>query len=370
MRQIGSIIFLLFFTPLLAHAEKKSLWTEVQGKPFLTLSNFANIAGLKVFQAGINERILLDGEKQALLLPGSPYFIVDGTFLVSSSAPEVVKGEVLLPADLVELLSVRLVPKANQEKLELFLERVSERIENASCSLERPVKKIFVDPGHGGADLGTKQGTLYEKDIVLKFSKILADELRRRGFEVTFSRTKDVFLPLDLRSQLASNWNADVFLSLHVNSAPGFEANGTETYILSSDATDAAARKLALLENTLPKEAKAKASAVQDILWDMHQTAFLQDSARLGAYIQQEVADSASELRKEGKLKLKWRNRGVRQAPFFVLSRAPMPAVLVELGYLTNRKDRRLLTEKFFQESLAKALADGVKKFRAICKKR
>ena len=370
VRHSRLFIFILLFLPFLAQAEKKSIWTEVQGRPFLTLKKFANIAGLKVFHPKLSERILLDGKKQALLLPGSPYFVVDGLFLVSSEAPQIIKGEVLLPADLVELLALRLVPKENREKLEISLNKVSEQIENGDCSLERPVKKIFVDPGHGGSDLGTKRGSLFEKDIVLKFSSILADELRRRGFEVMQSRTKDVFLPLDVRSRLATEWQADVFISLHVNSAPGFEATGTETYILSSDATDAAARKLALLENTLPEEAKSKASAVQDILWDMHQTAYLQDSARLGAYIQQEVSDSAAQLRKSGKFNWKWRNRGVRQAPFYVLSRAAMPAVLVELGYLTNKNDRRLLTEKFFQESLAKAVADGVKTFRATCKKR
>ncbi len=334
-----------------------------EAAPLIPLKTFANRAGLKVFQASPRSRILLEGNKrEVFLLPGSPYLIIDGIFYATPTAPKLVKKEVLLSEDLVDLLVQKVLTKEERAKWDKDTEP-----KGVLCSLARPVKKIFLDPGHGGEDLGTKFGALKEKNIVLGFSKILADELRRRGFEVSFSRTRDVFLPLGVRSELASKWKADVFVSLHVNSAPGFSADGTETYILSADATDAAARKLALLENTIPKEAKKQASAVQDILWDMQQTAYLQDSARVGSFIQQEVAASAEELRKSGKLHRKWRNRGVRQAPFFVLSRAAMPAVLVELGYLTNAIDRRLLTEKFFQETLARSVADGLKKYRTVC---
>ncbi|NUM89239.1 MAG: N-acetylmuramoyl-L-alanine amidase, partial [Bdellovibrionales bacterium] len=181
---------------------------------------------------------------------------------------------------------------------------------------------------------------------------------------------KDVFLPLDVRSRLAQDWKADLFLSLHVNSAPGFEAEGTETYILSADATDAAARKLALIENAIPEKAKKQGSAVQEILWDIQQMAYLQDSAYLASYIQEQVEAAARRLHANRVIRSKWKNRGVRQAPFFVLNRASMPAALVELGYVTNSRDRQLLTQRFFLESLARAVADGVTKYRDSCRKR
>jgi N-acetylmuramoyl-L-alanine amidase len=192
---------------------------------------------------------------------------------------------------------------------------------------------------------------------------------------VSFSRTRDVFVPLEIRPKLAKEWKADLFVSIHVNSSPAKEAQGTETYILSQEATDAAARKLALLENSIAGKAEAKASAVQDILWDVEQTAYLQDSAYLAADLQNSIIDNAHDIlqskkfndQRANKIKGGWKNRGVRQAPFYVLNRAAMPAVLVEIGYLSNPKDRQLMNEKIFQESLAKALAEGVKKYRQAC---
>jgi N-acetylmuramoyl-L-alanine amidase len=176
-------------------------------------------------------------------------------------------------------------------------------------------------------------------------------------------------VPLEIRPKLAKEWKADLFVSLHVNSSPSALAQGTETYILSQEATDAEARKLALLENSIAGKADAKASAVQDILWDVEQTAYLQDSAYLASYIQKSIVANAHDLLRKEKLPGDWRNRGVRQAPFYVLDRAPMPAVLVEIGYLSNPRDRSLMGEKIFMESLAKAIAEGVKKYKEACRK-
>ena len=109
-----------------------------------------------------------------------------------------------------------------------------------------------------------------------------------------------------------------------------------------------------------------KQSAVQDILWDMEQTLYLQDSAYLAADVQERLVNTADGmLKKENRSG--WKNRGVRQAPFYVLSHAAMPAILVEFGYLSNARDRKLMTEKIFQENLAKGLAEGVKKYRESC---
>lgn len=108
---------------------------------------------------------------------------------------------------------------------------------------------------------------------------------------------------------------------------------------------------------------------MQDILWDMEQTAYLQQSAYLASYVQKSVVEYAHDLLRKKKLPGGWKNRGVRQAPFYVLNRAPMPAVLVEIGYLSNPKDRALMGEKLFLESLAKALAEGVKKYKEACRK-
>jgi N-acetylmuramoyl-L-alanine amidase len=260
------------------------------------------------------------------------------------------------------------LPKKERAALTEVFAGVKERA-GSGCLDEKKIQRIFLDPGHGGDDAGTKKAGVREKDVVLKFSRLVADELRRRGFTVSFSRTRDVFVPLEIRPKLAKEWKADLFVSLHVNSSPSSRARGTETYILSQEATDETARKLALLENSVAGKASGAASAVQDILWDMEQTAYLQSSAYLASDIQKAiVADAGEALRKE-KVSGGWKNRGVRQAPFYVLNRAPMPAVLVEIAYLSNAQDRRLMGEKIFQESLAKAIAEGVKKYKEACRK-
>ncbi len=340
------MVFFLFLLAQLA-------WSA----PPVSLDEISKAQGFTVFVDKKSGRILLEHKTQAplILLLDSPYALKGGVFLALPAGPYEQKGKFFLNPESAE----RLFPG--------FAQKTAQPTTTESrCLLERPVRRIFLDPGHGGEDGGTKHGKLQEKEIVLNFARLAAHELRRLGFEVSFSRTKDIFLPLDIRTKIAEKWKADVFISLHVNSSTHSEAQGTETYILSPDATDAEARKLALLENSIAEKAKASESAVQDILWDMEQTTYLQDSAYLASYLQGAIVTSAHDVL--ASRKGDWKNRGVRQAPFYVLSRAPMPAVLLELGYLSNSRDRQLLSQKFFQESLAKALAEGVKKYKEACR--
>lgn len=346
-------------------------WVRIEKIPYLTLQEWEKRTGFSPFVDLPRSRVLLERKDQppVILLLDAPYALQGGKFLALPQAPFLRGGKVLLSLDSAERLFPPVMPHEDREKFEGDLASAKGKVENWGCQGDREVKRIFLDPGHGGSDIGTKHGAIREKDIVLKFSRLAADELRRRGFQVTFSRTKDVFLPLEIRPKLAKEWKADLFVSIHVNSSPVEGAQGTETYILNQEATDAEARKLALIENSIASEAKSKESAVQDILWDMEQTAYLQDSAYLASYVQKAIVDNAHDLLQQKKILGDWKNRGVRQAPFYVLNRAPMPAILVEIGYLSNPKDRRLMGEKIFQESLAKALAEGVKKYKEACRK-
>lgn len=360
-------IFLIFATLVSANAPR---WVMLEGAPHLTLDDWGAKTGFRSFVDQKSGRILLEkkGAPQLILLLDTPYALVGPKFLSLPDAPRWQGRKIVLSADAAERVFLPALKSEERASLRKEIVAVKGKIGSGSCLIDRPVKRIFLDPGHGGIDIGTKHGNITEKEIVLKYAQRMADELKRRGFEVSFSRTKDVYLPLEIRTKLAEEWKADLFISLHVNSSTAPQAHGTETYILSQEATDAEARKLALLENSIVQEAKEKQSAVQDILWDMEQTSYLQDSAYLASYIQEAIVGHAHDLIISKKLGSDWKNRGVRQAPFYVLNRAPMPAVLVELGYLSNARDRKLLLEKFFQESLAKALAEGVKKYRDACR--
>jgi N-acetylmuramoyl-L-alanine amidase len=346
-------------------------WVMVEKKPYLPLEEWGKSTGFQPFVDKASGRVLLErkGRPPLILLLDSPYSLSGEKFLALPEPPIQRGSKVLLSLGSAERALLPLLPKDEKKKMEESLANVKGQAAASSCISERPIQRIFLDPGHGGEDHGTNSQGVREKDIVLQFSRLAADELRRRGFTVSFSRTKDIFLPLEIRPKLAKEWKADLFLSIHVNSSPSASAQGTETYILSQEATDAEARKLALLENSIASEAKNKESAVQDILWDMEQTSYLQDSAYLASYVQGAIVDNLHDLFREKKIPGNWKNRGVRQAPFYVLNRAPMPAILLEIGYLSNASDRKIMGEKFFQESLAKSIAEGVKKYREACRK-
>ncbi|MGZ3652328.1 MAG: N-acetylmuramoyl-L-alanine amidase family protein [Bdellovibrionota bacterium] len=359
----------LLLLPLLAQAADWP-WVVIDKTPYLTLGEWEKHTHFHAYVDEPEGRILLERKPQPdlMLLLNAPYALQGGRFLALPQAPIERGDQILLSLDSAERVLLPVLPEAERGALRQAFQEARGR-EQQGCLTGRTVQRIFLDPGHGGDDLGTKKAGIKEKDIVLKFSRLVADELRRRGFTVSFSRTRDVFVPLEIRPRLAKEWKADLFVSIHVNSSPSAAAQGTETYILNQEATDAEARKLALLENSIAGKADSKESAVQDILWDMEQTAYLQDSAYLASYIQKSIVENAHDLLRKKKNAGDWKNRGVRQAPFYVLNRAPMPAVLVEIGYLSNPKDRTLMGEKLFQESLAKALAEGVKKYKEACRK-
>ncbi len=365
---------LCFFLLFVSQAWGSDLpWKLVQGSPWIDVTALADAFPLKSWHQRDEGKLLLEhkvSKRTAMMLEGAPYLIANGVFLAIPEPLTRRQDRLLLSAGAIRQLGRHLFSQKEVDALESSLEKVVGEIDGGVCMLQRPVHRVMLDPGHGGDDHGAKREGVKEKDVVLRFASILAEELRRRGFLVSLTRTKDVFLPLDVRSRLALDWKADLFLSLHVNSAPDSEVEGTETYILSADATDAAARKLALIENAIPEEAKKQGSAVQEILWDIQQVAYLQDSAYLASYIQEQVETTAKRLHASGVIRAKWKNRGVRQAPFFVLNRASMPAALVELGYVTNSRDRQLLQQRFFLESLARAVADGVNRYKESCKKR
>lgn len=319
-----------------------------------TIDGSAHQGKAKIYPPDGEQRVLSESTgKQNFYLQGSQFALIDGVltklatpFFYKSGATEFPRPVVVAPR-----------PVAINGAEAQF------------CTAGKPVERIFVDPGHGGSDLGASIGALHEKDVTLSFAKLVEQELKARGFIVTLSRTRDVALPLDIRSQLARQSKAQVFISVHMNSAPSQEAHGTETYILSADATDAEARKLAIKENSILNQVPSKgADTLRDILYDMEQTVYLQESAYLAAEIQQSTVQAAHGLLKEMKVLRVWKDRGVRQAPFFVLSRASMPAVLLELGYLSSPEDRALLLSRKFQETLAKALAEGVKMYKESCK--
>ena len=217
---------------------------------------------------------------------------------------------------------------------------------------------IVIDPGHGGLEAGAegKFGTL-EKDLTLAISLKLAEIVRQtRASNVVLTRDRDVDISLEDRSAIANNNKATVFISIHVNGSYRKGAAGPETFFLSKDATDEESRRVAFLENNSEDLENSIQAEDQDvikmILWDMAQTAYLKQSSQLAEDIQSQ-------------LNLLWgtKNRGIKQAPFKVLTGVACPAVLVEVAFLSNpQEERKLLTEEY-QRKVAETIYTGLAKF-------
>ncbi|KRT71087.1 MAG: N-acetylmuramoyl-L-alanine amidase [candidate division NC10 bacterium CSP1-5] len=220
------------------------------------------------------------------------------------------------------------------------------------------LRTIAIDPGHGGRDTGAigPKG-LQEKDVVLDIGLKLRRLIQERlGIRVVMTRTEDVFVPLEERTAIANRAKADFFISVHVNAAHRTRAQGFETYFLSREPSDSAARASAIRENLSvnlgglrPKEE----DALRAILWDMANTLYLKESSELA----QILLDELDKI-------LQVDNRGVKSAPFFVLMGAAMPAVLLEVAFISNPQEEKNLQAEGYKDRVAEALYAGIVRFK------
>lgn len=211
------------------------------------------------------------------------------------------------------------------------------------------VKTIMIDPGHGGKDVGAAANGLYEKDIVLRAAKIIGAKLEARGFRVLYTRTTDVFIPLEERTAMANVRKADLFLSIHCNAVEDPAANGLEVYSLNLARTQDAVR-VAARENAVSAK---RISDLQIILTDLMLNSKVKESKDLAGQVQGNILKSV-------RPKYPLRDRKQREAPFYVLMGAKMPAILVELGYLTNPEEAKRLNNQEYITRMADGIVNGV----------
>jgi N-acetylmuramoyl-L-alanine amidase len=224
-------------------------------------------------------------------------------------------------------------------------------------------KIIVIDPGHGGEDpgaVGPKKSM--EKEIVLKVGEKVVHLLNQnKEFQAFLTRKGDYFIPLEERIKAAREYGADLFISLHTDGSFNPQARGSSVYCLSiSGATDQAAKILADKENTsnilggafLRPAAFAKDPNLNQILLDLMQNNSMKESFRFAEILLEDI-------RPINPLKYS----SYRQANFIVLKAPDIPSVLVEMAFITNKEDERLLNHKEFQENLAKILNTSIKKY-------
>jgi N-acetylmuramoyl-L-alanine amidase len=220
------------------------------------------------------------------------------------------------------------------------------------------IQTVVIDPGHGGMEAGAKGkfGNL-EKDITLAISlKLKALIERNLGLSVVLTRDRDVDVTNENRAAVANNHKAGLFISIHANGAVQRKAGGSETFFLSLNATDEETRRLAYLENNSTElQTRIDPSTDDDlmmILWDMAQTIYIKQSSRLAELVQEEL-DAM----------LGTRNRGIKQAPFKVLTGVACPAILVEAAFISNPDEEQKLASAAFQARVAEAIYRGLARY-------
>lgn len=217
------------------------------------------------------------------------------------------------------------------------------------------IGKIVIDPGHGGHDTGTiGPHGLLEKDLVLDVSRRLAKLLdTRMGADVLLTRSEDTFVPLETRTAIANQEQADLFVSVHANSSRDADARGVETYYLnftsSPDALEVAARENAVSEKSIHE--------LQDLVKKIALKEKIEESHEFASNVQQALHSSLAA--KTSSI----RDRGVKKAPFIVLIGANMPSILAEISFVSNPTDERKLRTPEYRQKIAESLYKGISKY-------
>lgn len=317
-------------------------------------------------KSGERGRGLVKAFRYGLVMAGGSRIVIDVTKPVRIEKATVLEARGGEPARLVIDLSA-----TDREAFmrHLALDRSAMRTSVAVPAATRPQDKrnsdprplIVIDPGHGGPDTGTKAGggEIMEKNVVLDFSLTLRDQLEKTGrYRVALTRTDDTFIPLNERVRFARQRQAELFISVHADALPKSEGDvqGATIYTLSDTASDAEAAKLAEDENRSDVIAgidlAQEPDDVADILLDL---AHRETKTFSHAFARLLVGEMKSSVRLHKK--------PLKSAGFVVLKAPDVPSVLIELGYMTNRQDLKLLTSEAWRGRAAQTMVRAVDHF-------
>ncbi len=219
------------------------------------------------------------------------------------------------------------------------------------------VRRIVIDPGHGGKDYGAPGHLkgVHEKHIVLQIARRLADRIKKDlHCEVLLTRSTDHYLTLEERTAFANTKNADLFVSIHTNASRNNRAYGISTYFLNL-ADDDEAKRVAAMENATSTN---NISDLEKILFSLMHYSKINESSRLAATVQDSLT---AHLDRKGYSRIK--SKGVKQAPFYVLLGARMPSILVETSFISNPRECKRLLDPKYQERLCEGIVAGLKKY-------
>lgn len=322
----------------------------------------------------VQEQMTLSkGTTKIKLMIGNQHALVNENVLCHLlSPPAIIGGAIVLsPRDTVNVLSI-LLPSMDvsfdeaKSTIDIWKSSAQEKgyvpplqtdtSEGYELLGNFELKTVVIDAGHGGHDPGASRGGVYEKDIVLDIALRLANLIKSQSeLKVVLTRDSDEFIPLGLRTSIANRYpaNSTLFVCIHVNATRARVGGyGTETYIFDLEATDAEARALAAREN------QGEEMDLTRILSRCYHIGTEPYSLEIARRVQRSVTE-----------KLGLADRGVRRAPFYVLAGTKMPAILLELAYISNSKEREKLRSVSFRQEAASALFDAIMSFREAVNK-
>jgi N-acetylmuramoyl-L-alanine amidase len=249
-------------------------------------------------------------------------------------------------------------PQASQKEVEARLKKVEKAMGESEMALAQQLglkaRRIVIDAGHGGHDSGAVGPSgLLEKDVTLDIALKLSQKLKASGYEVFLTRSDDRFVKLEDRTRFANKVKGDVFISIHCNASPNKKTRGIETYTLNVS-SDRYSTRLAARENA---GAEKGIGELQFILADLATKANTVESGQLARSVQSSLVSTLEQKYKDTK------GLGHREALFFVLLGAKMPAILVEVSFLSNAQDEKLLANGQYRAHVADGIHEGIKKF-------
>ena len=308
---------------------------------------------------GNNKRVVLELarpmiiKKAFMLQPqsGKPWrFVVDAKLATAQEFKDGISSKKIATND------TKFVPQENKDSDSWF--GFGSQDNNTSGKAAKRKRVIVLDPGHGGKDPGAigAHGKTFEKNITLAMGKELQEILRRRGYTVYLTRNTDIFIPLRQRIKIAQKYKADLFMSLHADSAKNRSATGLSVYTLSDRASDAEAAALAERENKADiiggVDLGNNTKEVNDILISLSQTDSRNKSSKYATYLVKEMSKSVKLVKNTH-----------RFAGFAVLKAPDMPSALLEMGYLSNKTEEANLKTQSYRRKLANSAAAAIDKY-------
>ncbi|OGX40695.1 MAG: hypothetical protein A2984_00890 [Omnitrophica WOR_2 bacterium RIFCSPLOWO2_01_FULL_41_12] len=316
---------------------------NINGTTYLSLVSLCNQKGIALEYDTFTRTAALTKDTHKInLMVGDTLVLVDGQATQIKHPVDIYQGMVVVPYRFKEQILDT-----------LFKERYPS--EETIIPLSR-IKKIVIDPGHGGNDPGTiGRSGLREKDVNLDIAKRLSSLLKAYGVQVVMTRSTDRYIALSSRVDITNNSKADLFLSLHANANRVRSLNGLEVYYVSTRVDDASRALSAAKNAPLDLDSSSFASNSLNLkatLWDLIYT-----------YNRAEAIELSSAICRTMGRNLDIRILGVKDARFYVLKGARMPAVLIEVGFLSNHNEERLLKNAYYRQQVAEAIFQGVKSY-------